>query len=95
MIILAYGAVLLLTLWLFRARHRGRTVEGLIRKPSAGSDLIAVVSTLSYLEHELIKHRIPVVRSLVAKRVWNEDDHRLLARSIGAGDSAMRSEFRR
>ena len=95
MIILAYGVVVAVTLWLLSAYFRGRTVEGLIRNPPAGSDLAAIVSTLSYLEHELIKHRVPVVRSLVAKRVWNQEDYRLLARTIGSGDSAMSAEFRR
>lgn len=93
MIVLAYMLVLALTVLLWFRRLRGQTVERLIRNPPRGIDLSTIVRTLSYIEHELIKHRIPVLRGLVTKRVWNDEDRSLLKRMVGADDETLVAEF--
>ncbi|MBN1946838.1 MAG: sensor histidine kinase [Bradymonadales bacterium] len=95
MIPLLYALLLLATAGLLYRRLRGRTLEQLVRRPPPRSDLNAVVSTLSYIEHELIKHRIPVLSSLMAKRTWNDQDRLLLERTVGHQESSLSSEFAR
>ena len=88
-----YFAVLTFSLGAIYLYFRGRTVEGVVRRPPEGSDLKLVVGNLSYIEHELIKHRVPVIRSLLGKGRWSEDDWDLLARTLGAGEASLVAEL--
>ena len=93
MILGAYLALLTFSIGVFYLYFRGRTVEGVVRRPPEGSDLKLVVSNLSYIEHELIKHRVPVIRSLLGKGRWSDDDWDLLARTLGSGEASLVSEL--
>lgn len=79
-------------LWAWR-HERGHTALSLVREPPRGSDTSAIIAALSALEHELVKHRIPVLRSLLAKRTWSEDDWSLLERTIGRGEASLDAEL--
>jgi hypothetical protein len=94
MIAAAYAGLWFVTIAVLYRHFRGRTVEQLFRNPPSGSDLNAIVTTLSYLEHELIKHRVPVIRSLLAKKTWNAADWQLLNRVLGHGETAIQTELK-
>jgi hypothetical protein len=79
-------------LWAWR-HERGHTALSLVREPPRGSDTSAIIAALSALEHELVKHRIPVLRSLLAKRTWSDDDWSLLERTIGRGEASLDAEL--
>ncbi|MBH22935.1 MAG: hypothetical protein CMH57_00480 [Myxococcales bacterium] len=61
-VVIALGA-----LWVLHAWSRGLTITALVRKPPREVDLPQFVTILGYLHHELIKHRLPLVRT-VAER---------------------------
>jgi len=61
-LIITVGA--LLCVGLLWAWFRGHTIQDLVENPPAEVDLPEIVTILSYLHHELIKHRLPLVRSV-------------------------------
>lgn len=93
MLLVLYLVLLAGTALYLARRFRGRTVEGLIRRPPEGSDIRLIVNSLGYIEHELIKHRIPVLRSLFAKRRWGAEDWPLLERTVGHGETSLLAEL--
>lgn len=54
--------------------RRGYTIQELVRRPPEQVDLPEVVNILSYLHHELIKHRLPLVRTVADSPLEDVDD---------------------
>jgi hypothetical protein len=63
------SGALVIALW-----RRGYTIEELVRRPPEQVDLPEVVNILSYLHHELIKHRMPLVRTVAETPLEDLDD---------------------
>ncbi|MCA9564765.1 MAG: hypothetical protein KC561_14815, partial [Myxococcales bacterium] len=94
MILAAYITLAVATGLVLIRHFRGRLVASLFFSPPEGSDLRAIVGYLAQLEHELIKHRVPVVRGLAAKGAWNDEDFDLLQRTVGTPGLTILDEFR-
>ena len=67
---LAAGVVV--ALW-----RRGYTIQELVRRPPEQVNLPEVVNILSYLHHELIKHRMPLVRTVADSPLEDVEDRDL------------------
>ena len=53
-------------LWVW---YRGYTIKDLVGRPPEEVNLPEVVTILSYLHHELIKHRLPLVRTVAGRAI--------------------------
>ncbi len=58
----------------FAVWRRGMTVQQLVRNPPPEVDLPQFVTTLGYLHHELIKHRLPLVRTVADQPLHKVDE---------------------
>jgi hypothetical protein len=75
---------LLVSAPLYALWARGTTIQELVRNPPPEVDLPGFVTILSYLHHELIKHRLPLV-SILSERPLeeiSEEDLRLLREGV-------------
>ncbi|MEL6178641.1 MAG: ATP-binding protein, partial [Myxococcota bacterium] len=68
---MASAVVALGACWVLWSWFRGVTITELVRQPPHEVDLPQFVTILGYLHHELIKHRLPLVR-MVAERELDE-----------------------
>lgn len=59
-VILLPVALVAVALW-----YSGHTIQDVVRQPPKEMDLPEFVTILGYLHHELIKHRLPLVRTVV------------------------------
>lgn len=66
---LLLSITLLLTAAAFWAWRRGLTIQELVRRPPEEVNLPEFVTILSYLHHELIKHRLPLVRTVAGREL--------------------------
>lgn len=76
---------------------RGHTIQELVRNPPPQVDLPEFVTILSYLHHELIKHRLPLVRTISARPLEqiSPEDVLLLQEGVtgGAGRPSLVGEL--
>ena len=61
---LIFFVVLVAVLGAYALWRRGYTIQELVHDPPREVDLPQFVTTLGYLHHELIKHRLPLVRTV-------------------------------
>ena len=93
MVLFGYSLLCLCLALTLLVYFRGRVVESIIRRPPLGADVKQIVRDLASIEHELIKHRIPVLRSLYAKNRWGNDDWTLLRNTLGKTESTLIEEL--